>query len=289
VTARGPVRAGLAVAALLAVAVAAGCGGGGGKKTPAASNKERGAFSHPTRIDNRWFPLQPGTKVVFEGRTNRGKKRAPHRIVFVVTDLTKTIDGVRTVVTWDRDYTKDRLVEGELAFFAQDDAGAVWAYGEYPEEWEGSKLAGAPSTWIPGVAGARPGVMMQAGPRTGTREYLQGWAPTIAFEDRAKVTGFRPRVCVPVRCYENVLVTEERSPDEPKARQIKFYARGAGNVRVGFKGEGQNESLVLVKIERLDAPTRERLAKGALELDRRGYSVAPKVYGKTPRAVSTGT
>jgi hypothetical protein len=288
VTVRVPVRAGLVAAALLAIAVAAGCGGGDGKKTRAASSRQSGEFSDPTRIDNRWFPVRPGTRVVFEGRTNRGKKRAPHRIVFVVTDLTKTIDGVKTVVTWDRDYTKDRLVEGELAFFAQDDAGAVWAYGEYPEEWEGDKLTGAPSTWIPGVAGAKPGVMMLAGPRVGSPEYLQGWAPTIEFEDRAKVTDIRPRVCVPVRCYENVLVTEERSPDEPNARQIKFYARGAGNVRVGFKGEGQNESLVLVKIERLGAAARARMAKGALELDRRGYSVSPKVYGGTPRAVGGG-
>jgi hypothetical protein len=276
-----------AATALLALTLAA-CGGGEAKRSergPSAARK----FSDPTRIDNAWLPMRPGTKLVFEGRANQGKKRLPHRIVFVVTDLTKVIDGVRTVVTWDRDYSKGRLVEGELAFFAQDDAGTVWAYGEYPEEWEGTRLAGAPSTWIPGLDGARPGIMMQAAPRAGTREYLQGWAPKIEFEDRARVDGTRPRVCVPTRCYENVLVTVERSPDEPKARQLKFYARGVGNIRVGFTGEGTNESLVLVSVEQLDAAARARVANGALELDRRGYSVSRKLYGRTPRAVrSTG-
>jgi len=271
----------LAAAALLAITLAA-CG----ESTKGAKDSGARRFSDPTRIDNAWLPLQPGTKLVFEGRTNSGKKRLPHQIVFVVTDLTKTIDGVRTVVTWDRDYTKGRLVEGELAFFAQDDAGTVWAYGEYPEEWEGAKLAGAPSTWIPGLDGARPGIMMKHGPRAGTPEYLQGWAPKIEFEDRARVDGIRPRVCVPSRCYDNVLVTVERSPDEPKARQLKFYARGVGNIRVGFRGEGTNESLVLVSVERLDARARARVDRGALELDRRGYSVSPKLYGRTPRAVA---
>jgi hypothetical protein len=276
-------RAGLAVAAALVVLWAAACGGDT-RSTDVGKRRGAGAFSHPTRIDNRWLPLAPGTKYVLEGRTNHGRTRVPHRVVFVVTDLTKTIDGVRTVVVWDRDYSKGRLVEGELAFFAQDDAGSVWSYGEYPEEWKGRRLAGAPSTWIPGVAGARAGVMMQAAPRAGAPEYLQGWAPTIDFEDRARVDAVRPRVCVPAGCFRNVLVTAERSPDEPDAHQIKYYAPGVGNIRVGFKGDGQNERLVLLRTEHLAARARARVSKLALELDRRAYSVSKRLYGRTPPA-----
>ena len=40
-----------------------------------------------------------------------------------VTDLSKVIDGVRTLVIWERDYTAGQLSEPELAFFAQDNAG----------------------------------------------------------------------------------------------------------------------------------------------------------------------
>jgi hypothetical protein len=278
------VRACLATVGALVVAGLAACGGGDSKAPRPAASSGAGRFSHPTTIDNRWLPLRPGTKWVLEGRTSNGKARVPHRVEFVVTDLTKTIDGVRTVVVWDRDYDRGRLVEGELAFFAQDDAGSVWSYGEYPEEWKGAKLDGAPSTWIPGVAGARPGIMMQAAPRPGTASYLQGWAPTIDFRDKARVGGVSKRVCVPTGCYDNVLVTEERSPDEPDARQIKYYAAGLGNIRVGFKGDGQRESLVLVKTERLDGRARTRERRGALELDRRGYSVSKDVYGRTTPA-----
>src|SRR3954452_9343042 len=58
----------------------------------------QGNFSAPTRVDNRWHPLVPGTQFVFEGRANRGHGARPHRVIFTVTGLTKTIDGVAAVV-----------------------------------------------------------------------------------------------------------------------------------------------------------------------------------------------
>ena len=42
------------------------------------------------------------------------------------------INGVNAVVVWDRDFQNGELVEEELAFMAQDDAGNVWSLGEYP-------------------------------------------------------------------------------------------------------------------------------------------------------------
>ena len=274
-------RTGALAVLVAAAALIAACGES--KKKEAGKGGSR--FDHSTRIDNRYLPFRPGTKYVLVGKINEGKKRVPHRVEFLVTDLTKVVTGVRTVVVWDRDYNRGRLVEGELAFFAQDDAGNVWSYGEYPEEFEDGKLAGAPSTWIPGVAGAKPGIMMKGAPRLGTPEYSQGLAPAIDFADRARIKAVGQRTCVPAGCYSNVLVTEERSPDEPNARQLKYHAPGVGVVRVGFTGEGQDEGLVLERVERLSSAERRRVAQGALELDRRAYRVARAVYGATPRAV----
>src|SRR5687768_12049769 len=64
---------------------------------------DRRNFSDSTRIDNRWHPLVPGTQFVYEGESDRGQGRRPHQVIFTVTDLTKVINGVRTVVLWDRD------------------------------------------------------------------------------------------------------------------------------------------------------------------------------------------
>src|SRR5262249_28587162 len=132
-------------------------------------------FSEPTRIDNRWFPLVPGTQLVSEGRAKEGTKLLPHQIVFIVTDLTKVIRRVRTRVVWERDCDAGKLAESELAFYAQDDDGNVWIFGEYPEEWQRGKLTGAPDTWIAGVQRARAGIVMPAAPRVGSPSYREGF------------------------------------------------------------------------------------------------------------------
>ena len=94
-----------------------------------------------------------------------------------VTDLTKVVDGVRTLVIWERDFTAGQLSEPELAFFAQDNAGNVWLLGEYPEEYEDGKFDKAPA-WISGQKGARAGITMPAEPRLGVPDYAQGFAPS---------------------------------------------------------------------------------------------------------------
>jgi hypothetical protein len=248
-----------------------------------AARAAKPSFSHPTRINNHWFPLRSGTKLVYTGSEFFGKRRVNHRVVFIVTDLVKVIDGVRTVVVWDRDFNSGKLLEGELAFDAQDDSGTVWLFGEYPEEYSHGKLTGAPDTWISGIARARRGIAMQANPRTGTPSYSQGLAPKIGFADRAKVYLTGQRNCVPAGCYTDVLVNQEWSPSEPHQRQFKYYAPRIGNIRVGFSGGGQREDLVLRTVAHLSHRAMASVDAAALEADRRGPQVS-KVYARTSPA-----
>ncbi|HJS58129.1 MAG TPA: hypothetical protein VKA01_08505, partial [Vicinamibacteria bacterium] len=70
------------------------------------------AFSRPTVVDNAYIPMKPGTRYTYEGTTIEDDGTAvPHRVVINVTDLTKVIGGVRSVVTWDLDYSDNQLVE----------------------------------------------------------------------------------------------------------------------------------------------------------------------------------
>jgi uncharacterized protein YrzB (UPF0473 family) len=94
-------------------------------------------FNDPTTIDNKWFPLIPGTQFVYEGFTvDENGEEIPHEIVFTVTDLTKEIGGVQTVVILDNDFSDGELEESELAFFAQDNDGNVWHLGQYSETYD---------------------------------------------------------------------------------------------------------------------------------------------------------
>jgi hypothetical protein len=235
-------------------------------------------------VTNKWLPLKPGTQWVYEGRITEEKRRLSHRVVTTVTDLTKVIDGVGNVVILDRDYNAGRLVEGEITFHAQDDDGNIWNFGEYPEEYENGKFEGAPDTWIAGLAGAKAGVVMRADPRVGTTAYGQGWAPRIDFADRARVFATGQRTCVPVDCYRNVLITDEWNPYERGAHERKFYAPGVGNVRVGFAGGEEKETLVLVRFQHLSATALAQARDKALELEQRAYRVQKSLYGRTPPA-----
>jgi hypothetical protein len=242
-------------------------------------------FSNPTRIDNRWLPLIPGTQLILEGRANRGGGVLPHRVVFTVTNLTKVIDGVRTVVVWDRDINDGQLEEAELAFFAQDNTGNVWNLGEYPEVYKDGHLTGAPDTWIAGLKEAQAGIHMLAKPRVGGDRYLQGYAPAIDFLDCAKVIEKGEQICVPVNCYQNVLVTDETSPLDPgSGHQRKYHAMGVGIVQVGAVGDPEAETLVLVKLVHLSPRALAEACTEALKLDKRAYRVRPVLYGHTPPA-----
>jgi hypothetical protein len=98
-----------------------------------------------------------------------------HRVVFTVTDLTKVINGVRTVVIFDRDYTDDRLLESELAFYAQDKDGNVWH-----------------------LEGAMAGIMMKAKSESGGPNYAQGFAPApFNWTDRARTIEMDQKATVP--------------------------------------------------------------------------------------------
>jgi hypothetical protein len=257
--------------------------------TGSAEVFERAKFDDPTHIDNRWLPLTPGTQFVYEGSAIVDEEgRQTRRVVTTVTDLSKVIDGVRTLVILETDYTAGQLSEPELAFFAQDNAGNVWLVGEYPEEYENGKFDKAPA-WISGQKGARAGISMLAEPRLGTPDYAQGFAPPpVDFTDRGRVYKTHQKTCTPVECYENVLVTEEFNPDEPGAFQLKYYASGVGNVRVGWRGEKEEEkeTLELVELNHLDPEALAKVRKKAMEMDGRAYERS-EVYRETPPAQHT--
>jgi hypothetical protein len=238
-------------------------------------------FPNPPKIDNQWNPLTPGRQFVYSGEADRGGGLLPHRVETTVTDLTKMINGVRVAVIVEKDINENQLQEAELAFQAQDNAGYLWNLGEYPEEYEDGKFDGAPDTWFSGLADAEAGNLMLADPQLGTPEYLQGWSPDIDFLDCAKVYKTQQSTCVPTDCYENVMVTDERSPLEPESgHQRKYYAPGVGTVRVGAVDDPEGETLVLVGINQLSPEDMAKVRQEALKLEKNAYKVS-KLYRET--------
>lgn len=238
------------------------------------------SFSNPTTIDNVWMPLTPGTRLTYEGTTLDDGEYLDHTVITVVTDLTKVIDGVETLVIWDQDFSDGELVETELAFFVQDDDGNVWRMGEYPEEYEEGEIVEAPA-WLVGLEDAVAGVAMMAEPQRGTRSYSQGWGPEVDFIDRGVVFRTDEATCVPVNCYVNVVIIDEFNVDEPGAFQQKYFASGVGNVRVGWRGADEDqEELELVEWVRLSDESLDEARAAAFALEESAYEQSD-LYGET--------
>ncbi len=240
-------------------------------------------FHQPTHITNAYFPLTPGTRSRWEGHAYDDGEKVSRAIEWTVTSLTKEIAGVETVVALERDFTDGEAEEVELTFYAQDDFGTVWYFGEYSEEYEDAKIVKSP-LWLAGLQGALAGVMMQATPRIGTPDYAEGLGPAVRWNDRAKVRQVGGRQCVPTGCYRDVVVIEEFNVDEPGKSQLKYYAPGVGGIRTGYHGknEVEKEQLALVSRRHLADATLADVEQDALEEEARAYQRSPHVYGKTP-------
>ena len=248
---------------------------------PIFENFEGATFSNPTVIDNEWFPLTPGNRLVLDGTSVEDGEELAHRIVYVVTDFTKEIAGVKTVVVWIEDYSDDELVEVELAFYAQDDAGNIWFFGEHPEEYEDEEFIEAP-TWIAGIQDARAGIMMYAKPEPGLPPYFQGWGPAVEWSDFGVVDSVGLEACVALGCYTDVLTIAESSLGEAGAVQLKSYARGVGTIRVDFRGDDlTQERLEVVEFGPLSAADMERYRATSVALEAHAYQISPEVYGAT--------
>ncbi len=131
------------------------------------------------------------------------------------------------------------------------------------------------------MEGAKPGIFMKADPRKGAPAHSQGFAPAPFFwEDHARVHEVGQKTCVPAGCYDNVLVMDEFEPSKPGAHQLKYYAPGVGNIRVGFLGnDPEQEVLELVRVKQLSPEELAEARAEAQKIEARAY-----LYGRTPPA-----
>lgn len=241
-------------------------------------------FSAPTKITGKWLPLVPGTRTVLEGRASEGGGVLPHRITLIITDLVKVIDGIPNLVAWEVDYNNNQLAESELAFFAQDNDGNVWNFGQYPELYENGKFTGAPRTWLGGVSHADAGVLVAAEPRPDRPvDVLQGSAPTVEFLDCVKDVQTGQHICVPTGCYDDARVVDERDPLKPASgTQRKTYAPGVGTVQVAAINDPEGETLVLVERNTLSPAELAKARQDVTALDQHGRQTHETYRGTQP-------
>jgi hypothetical protein len=178
---------------------------------------------------NPYFPLIQGTVWEYQSVL------AGETIVVTVTDQIKMIEYPEgsmsffpcRVVT-DVVSQAGETIEDTEDWFAQDNAGNVWYFGEISQEFQDGELVSLEGSWKAGRDGAKPGVIMLANPQPGDlyrEEFFLGDA-----EDVAEIIGLVDGITVPFNPagYNNVLQTKNLSPLEPGFHELKYYAPNAG-------------------------------------------------------------
>ncbi len=186
--------------------------------------------------------MVPGTVWRYRESSDEGRGR----VVVRVTDRTKSIQGVETVVVRARSFLGGKLVEDTFDWYAQDRRGNVWYFGENTKSYENGKWTTAGS-WKAGHNGARAGILMKAHPTIGST-YYQEMAPGVA-EAKATVLSRNASATVPYGSLDHLLKTKDVSDLEPGKVEHKLYARGIGPVQEKFV-RGGNEVVALVKVVR---------------------------------------
>jgi hypothetical protein len=237
------------ISLVLATALAAGvaaCGSEsaerpGGKLPRGSERVELDPADFSTRIDNRYWPMRPGSRWVYRETEGDG---AVLRVVVKVTDRTKRIaNGIEARVVRDIVTEEGKLVEDTFDWYAQDKAGNVWYLGEDTTEYEDGRPVTKAGSWEAGVDGAQAGVIMPARPRAGLeyrQEHYEGEA-----EDAARVLSLDDQAEVPAGHFTRLVMTKDWNALEPKALEYKLYGRGVGLVlALGLSGGGSREELL---------------------------------------------
>lgn len=195
-------------------------------------------FLSPAEIaadPNPYFPLVPGTRWVYQGGDELNE--------VTVTSETKVILGVTCVVVQDIVWVNGELVEDTDDWYAQDEEGNIWYFGELVLNFENGELNNLDGSWEAGVELARAGMLMKASPEEGDL-YRQELKVGDA-EDVAEVISITATESAPAgSCNGDCVMTDEWTPIEPDAEASKFYAPGIGQILGVNNVTGEREELI---------------------------------------------
>jgi len=192
-------------------------------------------------VTNPFYPLTPGTTYTYQSETEDGTEKN----IVIVTNETRNILGITTIVVWDRVWQDEDLVEETHDWYAQDKEGNVWYFGEDSKEYDGMDT-NTDGSWEAGVDGAEPGIIMEASPKVGDsymQEYYKGHA-----EDMGDVVSLAETVSVPFGTFTDCLQTRDWSKLETSLNEYKYYCKDVGGLALEVEiDSGVRVELVDVK------------------------------------------
>jgi hypothetical protein len=173
-------------------------------------------------VDNPYLPMFPGTVWIYEGDDNGILRRDVVRIL----DETRVIEGVTCTEMYQEVYRDGELSETTSHWYAQDREGNVWVYGENSLEYEDGQAVTTEDSWLAGVGGMRPWMVLAGDPQVG--DVYLGANPTG--REEVRVLSVTESAAAAAGQFENCVAVEESDPDDPEDVDMIIYGPGVGMV-----------------------------------------------------------
>jgi hypothetical protein len=236
-----------AVLAVIPAAVAGAFALAGSSPPPAAGPH----FSTPLAIDNPFAPFVVGGSKSYEGSNGSAVAEVTDEYLSATRAFVLEGQPVECRQLVEIDYEDGVLHEISQNFFAQDDDGSVWYFGETVDNYvdgqidnhEGSWLVGGPTDPadpIETATAAQPGLFMPAAPQPGDH-----WKPENLFpivDETVTLLKAGLELELVAGDFEGVILTRETSLLQGSTPERKWYAPGVGVVLA--KGAGESLELV---------------------------------------------
>ena len=168
-------------------------------------------------VEHRYFPVEPGTVWTYEGSRNGAHRRD---VVRVLHD-TRTVMGVECSALFQEMYLDGVLVERTWEWFAGDQDGNLWKFGEESFDFEDGLVVLTEDSWEAGVGGALPWMVLVADPRPGD--------VTTNGDEIIQVVSVSAVALVPAGVFRECLEAVE-NPDDEDDKDVIIYAPGVGLV-----------------------------------------------------------
>jgi hypothetical protein len=203
-------------------------------------------FDPSQMINNRYWPLVPGTSFVFTSRSEDGCEVE----LFEVTnelknDFPAPYDAIVAQEIHDRSWLSTAcddnyaLIETTRDWYAQDRSANIWYFGEDTESYDQATCPSTAGSWAAGVGGAEAGIIMLGEP-TPRASYKQEFSSGNA-EDMAEVLRLDAAIDGGFGAFSNCLETKETTPLEPKAVEHKFYCPDGGGLLLIEESQGNTK------------------------------------------------
>jgi len=210
-------------------------------------------FGNPTAITNPLFPVSALAQVIQLGEDAGESLRVEVTLLPETQAIPWNGETVETLQSQFVGYAGGQVVEVAIDWFAQDDAGNVWYFGEDVANYEDGEVTDTDGSWRAGEDGP-PGMIMPANPQVGDA-YRPENVPGLVFEQDTvaaiDVTVDGPRGNVDGAIRVDELLMEGTT-------EHKVFAPGYGE----FRAEAEDELAtvaIAVPVDARDEPAPDAL------------------------------